>query len=238
MRIVFLGTSHGIPQPGRKCSCTMVEAAGRIYLVDLGTMVMEELVSRNIPAESIGAVLLTHCHGDHANGLPGFLDQISWAWKDADPEIFLPDMTLAPLLEEWVRKTSGKERSYRWQGVENGVILDDGILRVTAFQNRHTARSFSFLLEAEGRKVLFTGDLKGPKKDFPQLEEHIKLDLVVGEASHFPAGDYADACTKYGVDTLCLTHCSPKKMPEILALTQEDFPARILLAEDGMDFTL
>lgn len=238
MRIVFLGTSHGIPQPGRKCSCTLVETAGQFYLIDMGTMVMEELVARNIPAESIRAVLLTHMHGDHTNGLPAFLDQISWAWKNADPEIFLPEAALAPWLEEWVARTSGRTRAYRWRGVETGVILDDGIVRVTAFQNRHTQRSFSFLLEAEGKRVLFTGDLKNPKTDFPQPADGTALDLVVGEAAHFPAEDYADPCEKYGVKTLCLNHCSPKKMPEILALSQAPFPARILLAEDGMELTL
>ncbi len=238
MRIVFLGTSHGIPQPGRKCSCTLVETAGRIYLVDMGTMVMEALVSRGIPAESIRAVLLTHMHGDHVNGLPAFVDQISWAWKDADPEIFLPDASHARWLEGWVALTSGRERTFRWRGVEEGLILDDGALRVTAFQNRHTERSFSFLLEAEGKRVLFTGDLKNPEKDFPALENGTVLDLMVGEAAHFPPADYIGVCRQYAVKQLCLNHCSPKKLPELADLKEALTPMPVTAVFDGMEMTL
>lgn len=238
MHIIFIGTSHGIPQPGRRCSCTLVEAGGRMYLVDLGTMVTEVLAERGLTPECIGAVFLTHMHGDHVNGLPAFVDQIAWAWKSADPEIFLPEPEAAVWLESWIAMTSGRERTIRWRSVEEGLLFDDGVMKVTAFQNRHTARSFSFLLEAEGKTVLFTGDLKNPGLDFPCLSEGIMPDLAVGEASHFPATDWDGPCRKYGIRQLCLNHCSPKKLPEIRQWAEADASLPVILAADGMELTL
>ena len=37
MKLTFIGSSHGIPEPHRKCSCLMVEAGKNIYFVDMGT---------------------------------------------------------------------------------------------------------------------------------------------------------------------------------------------------------
>jgi len=238
MRITFIGTSHGIPQQGRKCSCTLVEAGGRMYLVDLGTMITEALAERSLTPEAIGAVFLTHMHGDHVNGLPAFVDQIAWAWKDADPEIFLPEKEHAVWLEGWIAMTSGKEKAIRWRGVEDGAVFDDGVMKVTAYQNQHTARSFSFLLEAGGKRVLFTGDLKKPEKDFPALAADTSLDLIVGEAAHFSPTEYIPVCRRYRVKALCLNHCSPKRTAEIPVLAEALAPVPVTAVWDGMELTL
>jgi len=34
MKILFLGTSHGVPEANRRCSCTMIEIGDKRYFVD------------------------------------------------------------------------------------------------------------------------------------------------------------------------------------------------------------
>ena len=36
MRIVFYGTSHGVPEPHRRCSSYILETGGCYYLIDMG----------------------------------------------------------------------------------------------------------------------------------------------------------------------------------------------------------
>ncbi len=90
MRITFIGSSHGIPEPNRKCSCTMVEIKGRYYFIDMGTPAIDHIVTAGIPIDAVKGVFITHMHGDHTNGLIHFVDLISWYFKTSDPTIFLP----------------------------------------------------------------------------------------------------------------------------------------------------
>ena len=90
MRIVFLGSSHGVPEPNRRCSSMLLEIGERYYVMDMGCSVIEDLVTRNIRVEDIKSIFVTHMHGDHTDGLVHFVDLCSWYYKNADPEIYLP----------------------------------------------------------------------------------------------------------------------------------------------------
>ena len=98
MRITFFGSSHGVPEPNRKCSCAMVEAGGRKYLIDAGTDPVDELVKRGIGISEIRAVFITHLHGDHTDGLVHFLDLLSWYYKEASPAFYVPKTELKDVL--------------------------------------------------------------------------------------------------------------------------------------------
>ena len=51
--------------------------------------------------------------------------------------------------------------------------------------------SYAFLIEAEGKRVLFTGDLRHPTDDFPAIAFETELDLLVCELAHFSPADCA-----------------------------------------------
>ena len=69
MRIVFLGSSHGVPEPNRKCSSTLIEVGDKRYFIDMGMQSVCELITRNIPIESVKSIFITHMHGDHTGGM-------------------------------------------------------------------------------------------------------------------------------------------------------------------------
>ena len=56
MRITFFGTSHGYPEPNRKCSSALVEVCGKRILIDIGCNVAEELITRGMTLDSIDAI--------------------------------------------------------------------------------------------------------------------------------------------------------------------------------------
>ena len=39
MRIVFFGSSHGVPEPNRKCSSAMVSVGENNYFIDMGVRI-------------------------------------------------------------------------------------------------------------------------------------------------------------------------------------------------------
>ena len=101
MRIVFFGSSHGYPEQNRRCSCSLVEAGGKRYFIDMGTNAAECLATRRIPIEAIDSVFVTHMHGDHTHGLIPFVDLITWYFKTPDPVICLPMPEAAKVLQDW-----------------------------------------------------------------------------------------------------------------------------------------
>ena len=85
MRIIFFGSSHGVPEPNRRMSSILVEVGENRYFIDMGTQSIEQLITRRIPVESVKGIFITHMHGDHTDGLPAFLDLTGWYFKKPTP---------------------------------------------------------------------------------------------------------------------------------------------------------
>ncbi len=243
MRLVFFGSSHGKPEPARRCSSTLIEVGENRYFVDMGTQSIEQLITRNIPVESVKAVFVTHMHGDHNNGLISFLDLCSWAYRETDPEIFLPGDTerARAAIAAWLGCNGTKLRPFEFRHVEEGKVFDDGILRVTAYRTAHIDFSYAYLIEAEGKRVLFSGDLSHhPAADFPYAVLDSPLDLAICESAHFAATEYIPILGESGnVKRLCFNHYSSRFLSSVLeakAILSEKF--EVILATDGSEVLL
>ena len=196
MRLIFNGTSHGVPEPHRRCSSYLLEIAGDWYLIDMGTNVIEDLIRRGVPIEQVRLAICTHPHGEHTDGAIQFADLVNWYFKKADPEILLPDERLLAPLKTWLTLTgNGKppRADLRLGAFGAGVAYEDEHLRLTAIPTQHCANSYAFLIEAQGKRILFTGDLRHPAVDFPQVAFETELDLLVCELAHFSPDDCVQA---------------------------------------------
>src|SRR5213075_3034036 len=73
LRIIFLGTSAGMPTRARNVASVAVLMDGRALLFDCGEGTQHQLMRSAVRFGAIEAVFLTHLHGDHLFGLPGLL---------------------------------------------------------------------------------------------------------------------------------------------------------------------
>ena len=222
MKITFIGTSHGVPEAHRKCSCTMIEAGGNTYFVDMGTPAVDALRNRNIPVESVKGIFFTHMHGDHTNGLIPFIDICNWFFRDTDPLICIPNPEAAEVIKKWQDITLiSPLREFRYKKTEEGVVFDDGVIKVTAVATQHCLNSFSYIVECEGKTVLFTGDLRNPGVDFPKLAMEKELDLVICESAHFFADAYLPVFEKCNIKRVCVNHYFEPFIPSVINLCDE-----------------
>ena len=244
MRIVFFGSSHGRPEPGRRCSSALIEVGERRYFIDMGTQSIEQLITRGLPPESVAAIFITHMHGDHTNGLLSFLDLCSWTYREADPAVYLPGDAegTREAIAAWLACNGTRLRPFAFHRVEAGQIYDDGALRVSAYQTKHTEASYAYLVEGEGKRVLFGGDMShgGPATDFPTEVLEKPLDLAVCESAHFRATEYVPVLGGgRGLGMLCFNHYSPRFLSSVLEAKEAlsgEFP--VILATDGLEITL
>ena len=242
MKLIFIGTSHGVPEADRRCSSCILEVNGSVYLVDMGTQVVEDLRKRGIDVDRVRLAICTHPHGDHTDGLISFADLVNWYFKTADPLILLPDSRLIAPLRAWIAATTNGQpprEGLRIETFSGGVAYEDENLRITAIRTKHCENSFAFLVEAGEKSVLFTGDLCRPSEDFPQVAFDRKLDLLVCETAHFSPEDCIPFFDRAGAKRVLHTHVYDKRWADALSRQlSAAHPYAYGVAYDGMEVTV
>ena len=71
--VTFLGTSASVPTRARGTAATLIARGGERWLVDCGEGTQRQLLRSGLGLVDVDVILLTHLHGDHVLGLPGFV---------------------------------------------------------------------------------------------------------------------------------------------------------------------
>ena len=147
-----------MPRRSRLEHDRLLRGQGRTILVDVGAFgvrreLAKQLDSRAARAEAITDVVITHAHYDHSVNFTLFPNATVWIgageleWAAAQPPGF------DPLPELYVRELAASPRVRR---IETGQTFLPGLTALAA--PGHTPGHLLFLLEGEGKRILFTGD--------------------------------------------------------------------------------
>lgn len=75
LHVILCGSGSPVPDPHRAGPCVAVIAGKRMFVVDVGDGATRNLSLMGFNPARAEAVLLTHFHSDHIDGLGGFLLQ-------------------------------------------------------------------------------------------------------------------------------------------------------------------
>lgn len=241
MKITFLGSSHGVPSAERFCSCAMLEVGDAIYLIDAGAPVAELLMRYGKDVNKLKAIFTTHCHSDHTAGLLGISNLCSWYFKNASFDICITKQALAQAIcscTEAMAAPIAADR-VRFRSAFAGEVYNDGTLKVTYIPTRHCEpdESYAVLLEAEGKRVLFTGDLspKLENGDFPTVALNEQTELVVCEMAHFAPEHIKPYMSVLKTKRLIFNHVYPLAKLELIEAMagSGEYPYAVCAAADG-----
>ncbi len=240
MRIIFEGTSHGVPEAGKKCACTRIEVGGRNYFIDAGCDLAQVLADKRIPFESVSGIFITHSHMDHSVGLLPFYAITAWYYKESNPPVYVPGENLVELVKHFFEAYGYELRpTQKLEVVREGTFFDDGVLKVTAIKTMHHHDSHAFLVEAEGKRILFSGDIKGPGIDFPDVYD---IDAAVLEGAHLWVNDYVDEIKKHNIRSVYINHygnyLGRPNSERFVYLRNAIDPIPAMLTTDGAEITL
>lgn len=73
MKLHFLGTGSGMPTKQRNVSGLALTLPKQTWLFDCGEATQHQMLHTSVKPRKVSAVFITHLHGDHVFGLPGFL---------------------------------------------------------------------------------------------------------------------------------------------------------------------
>ena len=222
VKIHFLGTCSGTePMPGMHHCSLILEINEALYWFDAGECCVHTAYTSGIDVMRTEALFVSHPHIDHVGGLANLfscMNKLNNRYGKTLPngntlEVFFPDLPLlAAIRTVAVGSASGKMRfQLNEHGLSDGVIFEDRRLRVTACHNRHLRESgergwhsYSFLLEAEGKRIVFSGDVKEPA----ELDGLIGngVDVLVMETGHHKVIDVCRYASMRGVRKLRFNH--------------------------------
>ena len=248
MKITFLGTSHGITEKDRFTSSTLITVGEHNYLIDAGAPIMKLLQVYGASFDTLSDVFITQSHKDHYIGLVEYVNQIeSFAcFSNVHTTIHGPELFPYEEMRTFLfgggdlhakslggdrHSTDDKSSRIDFERYSEGEIFNDGTLKITAFKTRHYLDSHSLLVEAEGKRVLFTGDLRHDLIDFPHSALEGGVDLIVMEAAH--AKLYTDPILSIlkPLDTkrMLINHIyhgmnSPEQLEEVKATLGKRYP--------------
>lgn len=150
MQLQFLGTGAGMPSKSRNTSCLalkLLEENGEIWLFDCGEATQHQILHTTVKPRRINKIFITHLHGDHIFGLPGFLSSRSFLGGTDPVTVYGPQG-----LENWVRATlniTGTHLTYElnFEVIEEGVVFENEQFIVSCQKIQHVIQSYGFRVE-------------------------------------------------------------------------------------------
>lgn len=248
MKLTILGSGTMMPTANRFPSSYLLEIGQTKMLLDCGPLAIARLLEMNIDPQSITAIGMTHFHTDHFGGLLHFIharfvdDKVYGRSEHTPLTIFGPE-TLEERFKKlrevmWVEPTESYPITWG-EGVQETPMEN---FQVSTFPIRHVEwfKSVGFKIHAEGKSLVYTGDLC--EEQDARFEQELQgVDLLLIEAgaltpstpskTHARATYALELAKRNGIQRVVLTHIHESRIPGIEMVIAEH-PNLLTLAND------
>lgn len=210
MKLTFYGAAKMVTG-----SNFLLESGGEKILIDCGLRQGGNFVEKqnwddfHYNPKEISAVLVTHPHIDHVGRLPklykdGFRGSVYSTLPAKDfAQLMLLDSEHVLIQEAEKFKKSQlygvrevEELMTNWKSVEYHTPISVGKFKATFYNAGHILGSAFIEVEAEGKKIIFSGDLGnspapiiGAREELPTGVKYLVIESTYGNRTHEPASE-------------------------------------------------
>lgn len=247
-RCMLLGVGTAVPDDDRGYTHLVWESSDATVLVDAGGNTFQRLLKVGVDPKDLEAIILTHSHPDHINGLPALLFSLHLAGRSTPVPIYGLGSTLniakrvveAFELGEYVVPVF-------WNALRAGDIVVVGpSCHIKTGATEHSRPCIALRCEDKQTNTILTYSADtAPSQTVIELARDANL-LVHEATANMPSpvhtmprqvGEIASAAG--GVQRLVLVHYSPYwSMPEARALDEVQAGGFMGLAEIGQEYQI
>lgn len=163
MKIQFLGTGAGVPSTSRNLSSIalkLLDERNAIWLFDCGEGTQQRVLKTTIRPRKVEKIFITHLHGDHIFGLPGFLSSRAFQGGNTPLNIYGPvgikEFVLTSLR---ISQSHLRYPIFFHEITEDGVVFEDEQFRVSCAKLNHGIVSYGYRVE----EADYPGELQADK---------------------------------------------------------------------------
>jgi len=252
----ILGSASGVASKSRICSGLVMVYNKRLLLFDCGSGVTRAFLRVGFAPGDVDQVFISHMHADHVSDLPYFLQVVKHSGPRGPLTVNVPEEAVAPLgslltacylfpdkldfgltLKPHDAAQSLYENRVIVQAIPNRHLkheLNEEIISGSGYPN--LMQSYSFLIEAENRSLLYSSDLRS----LEDIESHVRdLDLLIIETTHIDLDRLSEIMSGRNIKRMILTHIAEEDEERVHQVVRSyTGPVKLAVAEEGRVFTL
>lgn len=215
MELTCIGRYGPYPKPGGACTCYLLTHAGKNIVLDMGCGALPKLLGV-IEPEQIDALFLSHLHSDHISDALTLRYALEvcrkYGIKETPLPVFLPD---SPQAEAGILASHPMIDAHF---LSDGMACDICGLSARFALMPHAVPSFAISLEAQGRRLVYSGDTRDGERLIP-FAKHADLLLMeaavlsmhkISGVQHVSAAQAGQIAAAANVRKMIVTHIFPK----------------------------
>lgn len=146
--VTILGNNSALPAFDRHPTAQLVTLDDQLFLVDCGEGTQIQLAKYKIRWGRINHIFISHLHGDHYFGLPGFIHTMGLLNREADLHLYAPAPLKGILEMQFMAADSILPFKLHFHALEGeGLLVKTDKYRVSCFQTRHRIPCWGFKFE-------------------------------------------------------------------------------------------
>jgi len=243
--VIVIGSGTGVPSLKRASPALVVKTSQTCILLDSGPGTLRQLLKANIRFSELDLILYTHLHPDHVTDLIHFLfaSKYTPGFRREKPVFILGPQgflsfynRLKSAFGRWVEVPEDKITLAEITPTSTWAHED---VYITPFATIHTENSQGYILQSEGKKIVYTGDTDFDESLVKSVEN---ADLLICEAS-FPSNQKVEGhltpvlagelAAKAKAKLLLLTHFYPEcEAVDMVKECLQHYSGPLFLAQD------
>ena len=234
IRLCCVGTGDAFGSGGRLNSCYHFTVADQQLLIDCGSSSLIGLQQCGLAASRIGAVVVSHLHGDHFGGIPYLLLEGQFASRRKDPLLLAGPAGLQAQVEAACEAlypgalSEGVSFPVTYRILDPALPLKIGPAVVSCLPVKHgkSEQVYGLRLEVAGKVVSYTGDTEWTDTLLALTQGS---DLLIAECfayeqpvpSHLDYRTLLRQLSRMDCRRIVLTHMGPEMLERLEQLTLE-----------------
>ncbi len=153
VQIDFLGTGSTTPTPDRNHSSIQLAYGKDRLLFDCGEGTQRQMATAKLSVVKVKAIMLTHLHGDHTLGLPGFLLTCRLRGREEALHIYGPEGTKEMLesIMGMIKFNAYPEFDIVVHEVHAGLVFETEEYAVSCFPVDHDVPAVGYVFQEKSR---------------------------------------------------------------------------------------